>query len=110
MSTSRSMTPLSKVLENLAEKGYGKEFVISEKGAQLDPSGKVYQPEQLKIIKIYRFEGESDPADMAVIYAINAPDGIHGHLMNAYGTYSDQDNPHYDDFIKKVPVDEMEEL
>ncbi len=110
MSTSRSMTPLSMVLERLREKGYGQEFIIAGDNAHLAESGHTYKPSQLTIIKVYRFEGESDPADMSVIYAIRTSDGEKGYILNAYGTYSDRDNPYYDDFIRSVPVDEQEDV
>lgn len=110
MSTSASMTPLSVVMTRLNEKGYGKEFKIYENGAGFDEDGPRYTPESLKIVKTYRFEGVSDPADMAVLYAIESQDGEKGMMLNAYGTYSDQDQENYDDFIVKVPTEEREDL
>jgi hypothetical protein len=110
MSTSRSMTTISKVLERLDEKSYGRELVITGDRAHFDGRPDTYQPTQLTVVKVYRFEGESDPADMSVIYAIRADDGQKGFLLNAYGTYSDQDNPYYDDFIRGVLMDEQEDL
>jgi hypothetical protein len=109
MSTSKSMTTYSQVLNLLPEKGYGKELQISADGASFDGSDTVYQPDQLKIVKVYRFEGESDPSDMAVIYLIHSDGDEKGFILNAYGTYSDQDNPHYDEFIKGVPIEEIDE-
>jgi hypothetical protein len=110
MSTSRSMTTPSVVLNSLPKKGYGKEFKITEKGAQLGDADKIYNPSQLTIVKVYRFEGESDPGNMSVIYAIVTDDDQKGFIMNAYGPYSDQDNPYYDEFIKKVKIQELEEM
>src|SRR5690606_36619904 len=111
MSTSASMTPLSVVMNRLIEKGYGREFKIYENGAGFDEAGGPrYTPESLKIVKTYRFEGESDPADMAILYAIEAQNGQKGMILNAYGTYSDQDQEAYDGFILKVPVEEREDL
>ncbi len=110
MSTYATMTPLSVVLTRLKEKGYGRELTITKTGARLEGGEKTYGPEQLTIVKIYRFEGASDPADMAIVYAIQAADGERGFLLNAYGTYSDQDNPFYDTFIKDVAVDEVDAI
>lgn len=110
MSTSRSMTPLSVVLERLQEKGYGRELIITEAGAQITGEQRIYKPAELTIIKVYRFEGESDPADMSVVYAVRTADGEKGYLMNAYGTYSDQDNEYYDAFIVGVAIDEQEDV
>src|SRR5680860_977822 len=100
MSDSTSMTPLSTVMARLAQKGFGSEFKINKDGARIDGHARIYQPEDLWILKVYRFEGESDPADMAVLYAIETNDGKQGFILNAYGTYSDQDQIFYDDFIK----------
>lgn len=108
MSTSKSMTTYSQVLNILPEKGYGNELTINRAGANFDGSDTLYTPEQLKIVKVYRFEGESDPSDMAVIYLIHSETEEKGFILNAYGTYSDQDNPYYDEFIKRVPIVEIE--
>ncbi|WP_157963228.1 hypothetical protein [Algoriphagus litoralis] len=110
MSTSKSMTPYSKVVGSLEEKGYGQEISVGSGGAQFGGSGMAYPAEELKIVKVYRFEGESDPADMSVIFAIQASDGTKGYLINAFGPYSGQDNEYYDDFIRRVPVEELEEM
>ncbi|MEO6315240.1 MAG: hypothetical protein ABIO53_09845 [Chitinophagaceae bacterium] len=46
----------------------------------------------MKIVETYRFEGETDPADEAVLYAIIA-DGIHkGIFVNAYGVYANSES------------------
>lgn len=111
MSTSASMTPLSKVMERLAEKGYKDELNIKKEGASLGAATTpIYQPSDLTIVRSYRFEGESDPADMSILYAIETTDGKKGFLLNAYGTYSDQDAEYYDAFILDVPIDESAEL
>ena len=42
------------------------------------------------VIRDYRrFEGVSDPDDMAIVYAIEARGGARGTLVDAYGVYSD---------------------
>lgn len=110
MSDSTSMTPLSTVMTRLAEKGFALEFKINKEGARLDGKDQIYQPDDLWIRKVYRFEGESDPADMAALYAIETTDGQKGFLLNAYGTYSDQDQKYYDEFIKQVHIDKEDRL
>jgi hypothetical protein len=110
MSTSKSMTTYSQVLNQLPAKGYGKELKISRAGAKFDEGNDILQPEQLKIVKTYRFEGESDPSDMAVIYLLHSESGEKGFILNAYGTYADDDNEFYNEFIKRVQIDESEEI
>lgn len=72
MSTSRSVTTFSHVLILLPDKGYGNELKINLAGANFDGSENLYNPEQPKITKMYRFEGDSDPGDMAVIYLLES--------------------------------------
>ncbi|MBS1735721.1 MAG: hypothetical protein JSS98_03860 [Bacteroidetes bacterium] len=103
------MTTVSTVLEKLRIQKYDNEFKITPEGFTVG-NNKIYSPEDLKIIKTFRFEGESDPADNAIIYLIQASDGLIGYSLDAYGVYSDHDDDGYDEFIKKIPMEEREEL
>lgn len=102
------MTTVSSVLEKLRIKKRDKEFRMTPEGFT-PGTGKYYQPEDLKIIRTYRFEGESDPSDSSIIYLIEAKDGLIGYSLDAYGVYSEHDDDGYDDFIRKIPVEEREE-
>ena len=102
------MTTVSAVLEKLRIKKYDNEFRMTPEG--FTPGNKkYYNPEDLQIIRTYRFEGESDPGDSAIIYLIEANDGLIGYSLDAYGVYSDHADDGYDDFIRKIPVEEREE-
>ena len=108
MPKTRVSVTVSSVLKELRNKNSDLEFQITHQG--LSPgNGKFYNPEDLKIIKTYRFEGESDPSDSTIIYLIEANDGLIGYSMDAYGVYSDHDDDGYDDFIRKIPVEERED-
>jgi len=99
------MTTLSGVLEKLRTKKMDTEFRWTEEGFSAS-KGKTYQPEDLKIIKTYRFEGASDPADTSILYVIEANDGLIGYSIDTYGVYSShEDEEGYDNFIRKIPVD-----
>ncbi len=102
------MNTLSQILEKLRMKKQDNEFNIHEKGFTCG-KGKYYKPEELKIIKTYRFEGESDPGDSVILHVLEANDGMVGYTMDAYGAYSNHINDGYDDFIKDIPVEEREE-
>ncbi len=102
------MTTLSVVLEKLRQKKQDNEFLLTAKG--FGPgTGKYYTPEELKIIKTYRFEGDSDPSDSVILYVLEANDGKLGYSIDAYGVYSNHDDEKYDDFIRRVPMEEREE-
>ena len=107
-SRSSHMTTLSQVLEKLRLKKQDNEFEISPKGFTTS-NGKTYKPEELKIIRTYRFEGESDPSDSVILYLLEARDGLIGYSMDAYGAYSNHVDDGYDEFIKQIPVEERDE-
>jgi hypothetical protein len=102
------MTTLSEVIEKLRMKRRDNEFLLSDKGFSVG-NGKFYQPADLKIVKTYRFEGESDPSDSSILYVIEANDGLTGYSIDAYGAYSNHDDVNYDEFILKIPVEERDE-
>jgi hypothetical protein len=103
-----SMTTVTSVLEKLRIKKHDNEFRMTSEGFT-PGNNKYYNPEDLKIIRTYRFEGESDPSDSSIIYLIEANDGLIGYSMDAYGVYSDHGDDGYDDFIRKIPVEERDE-
>ncbi len=69
------MTTLSSVLEKLRVKKHDNEFRMTPEGFTSN-NKKYYNPEDLKIIRTYRFEGESDPGDNTIVYVIEANDGL----------------------------------
>ncbi len=101
------MTTLSAVLEKLRQKKIDNEFKLAPEGFTAGKN-KYYQPEELKIIRTYRFEGESNPGDNSVIYIIEANDSLIGYTIDAYGAYSNHDAG-YDDFLRKIRVEEKNE-
>ena len=102
------MTTLSSVLEKLRVRKQDNEFQVTEEGFK-SPAGKVYQPAELTIVKTYRFEGPSDPSDASIVYLIEANDGLTGYSIDAYGVYSNHDDDGYDDFIRKIKVEDRDE-
>lgn len=103
-----TMTTLSGVLEKLRIRKQDHEFLMTEAGFT-SPAGKLYNAEDLTIIKTYRFEGESDPSDSSILYLIEAHDGMIGYSIDAYGAYSNHDDANYDEFIRKINVSERDE-
>ncbi|HWD87394.1 MAG TPA: hypothetical protein VG367_04655 [Mucilaginibacter sp.] len=46
--------------------------------------------DDFEIDEFYRFEGESNPSDMSIVYAISSPkNNLKGVLIDAYGTYAE---------------------
>lgn len=104
-----TMTTLSGVLNKLQCRHHDNEFVMDSRGFGVSGKGKYYQPHELTIIRTYRFEGASDPSDAAILYVIEANDGLTGYSIDAYGAYSNNAGSEFDDFIKKVAVEHRDE-
>lgn len=78
------MTTLSEVLNNLKAEGYTQDF-------NLNPEAVRQHPENFIVDQHYRFEGESNPDDEAVVYAISSLSGdVKGVLVDGYGTSSNE--------------------
>ena len=67
----------------LKERGYSKDFNLEENCLVCDNNN--YHPEDFEIVEVYRFEGDSDPADEAVVYAVEGKNGEKGVLVSGYG-------------------------
>jgi hypothetical protein len=74
-------------MTNLLEQGFTDNFIITDKGLVAEDK-KSYRPDDVKIVSFYRFEGESDPADNSILYAIETYDGKKGMISDAYGAYA----------------------
>ncbi len=101
------MVTLSTVLEKLRKQRYDNEFTMNG-DSFTTTNGNKYSPEDLIIIKTYRFEGDSDPADSSVLYVIEANDGLIGYVMDIYGAGSDHDAA-FDDFVRQIPMKDRDE-
>ena len=99
-----TMTTLSGVLEKLRVRKADNEFRWTPEGFTTG-NGRNYQPEDLTILKTYRFEGDSDPSDSSILYQIEAKDGLLGYSIDAYGLYSNHEGEEgYDNFIRMIQV------
>lgn len=75
-------------VNGLKQRGYTKDFNLNENCIICHEDK--YHPEDFEIVEIYRYEGNSDPADEAVVYAIEGVNGEKGVLVNGYGISADE--------------------
>ncbi len=85
------MKTLSSCMNKLKEDGFKEEYVIKANILRSLDSGEGYTSDHVKILNFYRFEGESDPSDSSILYALETKDGKKGLLIDAYGAYADPD-------------------
>ncbi len=84
-----NMDSLVTVLASLERKGFTTQFEVTSIGLRSLDSQKEFQPGQVKIVHFYRFEGESDPDDSSILYALETSDKEKGTLVDGYGISAD---------------------
>jgi hypothetical protein len=94
-----SMKTLSSCTRKLSQNGYSTQFKALKNGLESLDTHDVFEPADVKIINFYRFEGESDPSDNAILYVLETQSGEKGTLTDAYGVYTD---PKVSEFVKQV--------
>ena len=81
---------LSGTLNDLKAQGYTEDFNLNADCIDCRSGDLKIFPSDFHIDKYFRFEGQSDPADGAIVYAISSKThNVKGVLVNAYGIYSD---------------------
>jgi hypothetical protein len=60
-----------------------------------------FEVNDFEITEVHRFEGDSDPADEAVVYAIESKNGLKGILVSGYGISADAMS---DEMAKKLSI------
>ena len=83
------MKTLSAAEEGLLRRGFTEHFAVRGDQLRWLEGGKTFGPDDVTIREYERFEGVSDPDDMAVLYAIESSSGTRGTLVDAFGVYSD---------------------
>lgn len=103
----KTMTDL---LTKLQLDGFTVNFLVNENGLYDTGTEKVYKPDEVRVVDFFRFEGESDPADSAILYAIETNDGVRGVLSDSYGPYADENTNKFiiqvEEIAKKTNRDE----
>jgi hypothetical protein len=79
---------VTEAVRGLKQRGYTKDFNLRENCIVCNDEK--FHPEDFEIVEVYRFEGESDPADEAVVYAISSNKGERGVLVSGYGISADE--------------------
>lgn len=81
---------LLNALNALRKQGYITDFNTENNYLKFGNENGRLLPRDFVVDKYFRFEGQSDPDDNSILYAISAEKfGIKGVLVNAYGIYSD---------------------
>ena len=74
---------VSEAINGLKKRGFDLDFNLAENclGCHDDK----VDVNDFEIVEVYRFEGNSDPSDEAVVYGVQSVTGIKGVLVTGYG-------------------------
>lgn len=78
-----SYDTLSEALKDLRSRGFVVDFNLLE-NCLVCHSGK-FNIEDFEVTEVYRFEGNTDPADEAIVFGITSKTGLKGVLVSGYG-------------------------
>lgn len=82
----------SEAINALTKRGYITDFeLFADKECLVcHTTSTQLSPDEFEIDEIYRFEGDTDPGDEMIVFAISSiKHNIKGIIVNAYGVYSD---------------------
>lgn len=90
---------VSEAVTGLKNRGFNLDFNLAENC--LVCNHEEFDPHDFEIVEVYRFEGNSDPSDEAIVYGIESITGMKGVLVNGYGISAD---PLSSELAKKLSV------
>ncbi len=97
-----SYESLADALTGLKERGYTEDLNLKPYCIECRSLGINLNPSDFLIDEYHRFEGDSNPDDNSIIYAISSKDGsVKGTLVDAYGMYSESVT---DEMVAKLKI------
>ena len=79
---------VSEAVNGLKTRGYDLDFNLSENCLVCNDNK--LNADDFEIVETHRFEGDTDPSDEAIVYAIESKKGLKGVLVNGYGISADE--------------------
>ena len=96
------MDSLVTVLAKVEKLGFHSQFEVNGKNLVSLKTNKHFLSNEVKIVHFYRFEGESNPEDSSIMYAIKGNNGEKGTLVDGYGTAADPDTASFIRNVKSI--------
>jgi len=98
----RNYDTLSQATDDLRKRGFDLEFKQDGKRlCAVHDNSVVLNPEDFDIVEVHRFEGNTNPGDTSVVYAVEGKKGEKGVLVDAYGAYGVEYSP---EMLKKLDM------
>ena len=89
-------------IDGLKQRGYNLDFNIAFDKLICVQNDHCLNPGEFEIREVHRFEGDTNPSDEDVVYAVTSKDGsMKGIVTSAFGTYADSISS---DMIKQLSM------
>jgi hypothetical protein len=92
---------VAEAVNGLKARGYSIDFNLEFDHIHCPGTPVILRPEEFEITEVYRFEGNSDPGDEAIVFGIQSGHGDKGILVNGFGISAD---PLSDDMVEKLRI------
>jgi hypothetical protein len=81
---------VTEAVSELKKRGFSIDFNIAFDKIICADNKICLHPDEFEIVEAYRFEGDSNPDDEDVVYAVESKDGgLKGVITSAFGMYAD---------------------
>ena len=94
-----SYDTVSEAVNGLKNRGFSLDFNLHENCLVCNDDK--FNVEDFEIVEVHRFEGNTDPSDEAIVYAIQSVNGLSGVLVNGYGISADTMSA---EMVKKLSI------
>ncbi|MBX2982896.1 MAG: phosphoribosylpyrophosphate synthetase [Flavobacteriales bacterium] len=82
----RTYDTLSSAVNDLQVRGYTDDLILQDECLVCSGKNTSLHPDEFQIDEFHRFEGESDPGDSSIVYAVSSEKhAIKGILVSAFG-------------------------
>ena len=97
-----SYETVSEALTDLKKRGFNLDFNLEDNCIVCNTDK--YGVNEFEITEVYRFEGNTDPADEAIVYGIESVNGSKGVLVNGYGISAERMGS---EMVKKLSIHKL---
>lgn len=80
-----SMGTLADAIRTLTGRGYDDQFRAEGDGLRAVKADRSFDPRALRVDEVARFEGDSNPAEQTMVFALRSSDGVRGTYTVAHG-------------------------
>ncbi len=86
----KSYDTVTEALQDLKLRGFITDFNLAFDKIICSNNAIILNTNDFEIVEVYRFEGETNPGDEDVVYAVQSKDGKNkGTITSAYGVYAE---------------------